>query len=611
MKNKILVIDDEEIIRKRLGKLLVLDGYEVFTAESGEQGLNIFQRIKEKKQDPIKVALVDVKMPKMDGIEVIEEIKKSIPQTEVIIITGHGSIESAIQALRMGAFDYVTKPIEYDELTLSISRALERQDIIRKREQAEEALKTSRASLYSIAEKSADGIIVVDRKGTIRFINRTAEVLFRRKKEELIDKLFGYPAATGEVTELDIIRKGGEARIGEMRVVQTEWERKVAHLVSIRDITERKEVEQMKSDFVSLVSHQLKTPIAEIKGYIENMLAGLTDELTVKQKEYLQEMYKISSMNYHLISDLLNISRIERRVIAVDIQSIKLKEIIDLALRDYRKSIKEKELALNLEEIDDEIMVLADKDKMTEALKNVVDNAVKFTDKGSITIRIKSEESFAGVEVVDTGKGISPDLLNKLFTKEQILSGSPITDSVCGLGLYIAKEFMKLQYGDISATSVVGKGSSFIFKVPLEREEEREWRGGEKREMNKSKKGTILLVEDKAGFRRIYHDILVNDGYEALEAEDGEAGWELAKEKKPDLILLDLVLPKLNGFEVLKRIRAHKQTKEIPVIILSVLGEQKDIQKGLELGANDYTVKGLYSSREILRKISAFCVSKV
>ena len=134
---------------------------------------------------------------------------------------------------------------------------------------------------------------------------------------------------------------------------------------------------------------------------------------------------------------------------------------------------------------------------------------------------------------------------------------------------------------------------------------------GEKREMNKSKKGTILLVEDKAGFRRIYHDILVNDGYEALEAEDGEAGWELAKTKKPDLILLDLVLPKLNGFEVLKRIRAHKQTKEIPVIILSVLGEQKDIQKGLELGANDYTVKGLYSSREILRKISAFCVSKV
>jgi len=119
------------------------------------------------------------------------------------------------------------------------------------------------------------------------------------------------------------------------------------------------------------------------------------------------------------------------------------------------------------------------------------------------------------------------------------------------------------------------------------------------------KKGTILLVEGRVGFRRIYHDILVNDGYEVLEAGDGEAGWELAKTKKPDLILLDLVLPKLHGFEVLKKIRADETTKEIPVIILSVLGEQKDIQKGLELGANDYTVKGFYSSREILRKIGA------
>ena len=136
MKDKILVIDDEEIIRKRLGKLLSLDGYEVLTAKNGQQGLDIFEKMKEEKRDPIKVALVDIKMPGMDGIEVLKGIKKSIPQTEVIIITGHGSIESAIQALRIGAFDYVTKPIQYDELALDISRALEKQDIIRNYERA-------------------------------------------------------------------------------------------------------------------------------------------------------------------------------------------------------------------------------------------------------------------------------------------------------------------------------------------------------------------------------------------------------------------------------------------------------------------------------------------
>ena len=115
-------------------------------------------------------------------------------------------------------------------------------------------------------------------------------------------------------------------------------------------------------------------------------------------------------------------------------------------------------------------------------------------------------------------------------------------------------------------------------------------------------KGTILIVEDQQGFRRIYRDVLENDGYQVLEAEDGEAGWNAAKDKKPDLILLDLGLPKIDGFEVLKRIRANDPTKSIPVIIFSVLGEQKDVNRGLELGANDYTVKGFYTPRQILKQ---------
>lgn len=118
-------------------------------------------------------------------------------------------------------------------------------------------------------------------------------------------------------------------------------------------------------------------------------------------------------------------------------------------------------------------------------------------------------------------------------------------------------------------------------------------------------KGVILIVEDQPGFRRIYHDVLVNEGYEVLQAEDGQAGWEMAKSQKPNLVLLDLGLPKIDGFEVLTRIRNDAETKHLPVIIFSVLGEQKDIKKGLELGANDYTVKGFYTPRQILSKIKS------
>jgi DNA-binding response OmpR family regulator len=116
-------------------------------------------------------------------------------------------------------------------------------------------------------------------------------------------------------------------------------------------------------------------------------------------------------------------------------------------------------------------------------------------------------------------------------------------------------------------------------------------------------KGTVLIVEDQQGFRRVYLDVLASDGYDVLEAEDGEAGWNMIREKKPHVVLLDLGLPKLDGFEVLKRAKADPDTKAIPIIIFSVLGEQKDVKKGLEMGASDYTVKGFYTPRQILSKI--------
>ena len=120
---------------------------------------------------------------------------------------------------------------------------------------------------------------------------------------------------------------------------------------------------------------------------------------------------------------------------------------------------------------------------------------------------------------------------------------------------------------------------------------------------NNEKKGTILIIEDEPVFRLVYQDVIANNGYKVLLAEDGESGWRLAKSEKPSLTLLDLNLPRLHGLEVLRHIRADETTKDIPVIVLTVLGEQEDIRKGLDLGADDYLVKGFYSPREILNKI--------
>lgn len=121
---------------------------------------------------------------------------------------------------------------------------------------------------------------------------------------------------------------------------------------------------------------------------------------------------------------------------------------------------------------------------------------------------------------------------------------------------------------------------------------------------NKGIKGKVLIVEDEAAFRNIFKDLLESDGYNVLTAEDGESGWLMTRAELPDVVLLDLALPKLHGFEVLKNIRADATTKDVPVIILTVVGEQENVKKGLRLGATDYLVKGFYSPREILVKIN-------
>lgn len=128
--------------------------------------------------------------------------------------------------------------------------------------------------------------------------------------------------------------------------------------------------------------------------------------------------------------------------------------------------------------------------------------------------------------------------------------------------------------------------------------------------MTSTAKAKILIIEDNEEFRKIYGDRLVFDGYEVLEAVDGEQGLLLMKKELPDLVLLDIVMPKKDGFEVLREMMQDKELKDIPVIVLSVLGEEKDIKKGLELGASDYTMKGFYSPNEILSKIRSLLARK-
>lgn len=224
-------------------------------------------------------------------------------------------------------------------------------------------------------------------------------------------------------------------------------------------------VSDMKLDLISVVSHQLKTPVAEINGFVENMLEGLAGEVTTKQRKYLEEMREIGWDNYRLICDLLSASKIERGVIAVDLKPVSLLEVVELSIRDYEKLAHQKGLSLFVENPGQDIWVYADQDKTVETLRNILNNAIKCTDHGSVTVRWGSEEGYGLIDVRDTGIGMDPETLGRLFTKGRML-GSEAHRSGAGLGLFIGKHFMMLQKGDIRAVSEPGNGSCLTLVIP-------------------------------------------------------------------------------------------------------------------------------------------------
>lgn len=243
----------------------------------------------------------------------------------------------------------------------------------------------------------------------------------------------------------------------------------VAAISSIdRDITEHKKLEQMKDDFISFVSHQLKAPVAAIRWTLESIMSGDYGAVPEKLKAPIEEVQEVNADNHRLINDILNVSRIERGVIGVNTTSISLQSIIERSLRDYRLAIKRAGLTLTLQNDGATLInVKADLEKTAEAVTNSISNAIKHTSSGGITLRTYKKGNFGCIDVTDTGEGMPQEIISKLFTRSGILGSNTIAEKSAGLGLYIAKHFMEIQGGTITVSSEQGKGTTFTYRIPL------------------------------------------------------------------------------------------------------------------------------------------------
>ncbi len=382
-----------------------------------------------------------------------------------------------------------------------------------------------------------------------------------------------------------------------------------------QDITKEKEVDMMKTDFISTVSHELRTPLTSILGFaniiskkfkdvIYPMLV-LEDKKTKKTADQIESNLDIiiseGQRLTSLINDVLDIAKMEAGKIEWKDERFTARYVVEHAVSATSSIFSEKGLGIITDIEDDLPEIFADKDRFIQVVINLLSNAVKFTDKGDITIRAKSSGDFVLISVSDKGMGISKDNLNKVFEKFKQV-GDTLTDKPkgTGLGLPICKQIVEHYGGKIWAESKEGEGSTFYFTAP--RYAEKVGAAHIKDFITQLKNSTppvlnydsvsknILIVDDDEAIRGLLKQELEYSGYVTEEAADGLEALNKIKRKKYDLIILDVMMPGLSGFDVARVLKNNPDTIGIPIIILSVV---EDKQAGFKIGVERYLIKGV------------------
>ena len=364
--------------------------------------------------------------------------------------------------------------------------------------------RTSQASLRAIIERLPDGIVVVDGQGMIRFANPAAERLFDRPAHDLVGTSFGFPVVVGETTEIDIVqRAGGGVVYAELRVVETDWDDEQVEIVSLRDITDRKQAQERaqqlaferearleaeaasraKSEFLAIMSHELRTPLNAVLGYSELMELGISGPVTDKMREQIGRIRSSGTHLLSLVNDILDLAKVEAGRLQVSSRPASAAGTLSGAVALVQPQAEARNLDLQLHPVPEPAPIYrGDDERARQILVNLLSNAVKFTAPGGrIMVKIESSQSpdpeaklqskrsYVSFRVTDTGRGIPEEKLLSIFDPfVQAESGHSRSREGSGLGLTISRRLARLMGGDLTVQSQVEKGSTFTLWLPAD-----------------------------------------------------------------------------------------------------------------------------------------------
>lgn len=367
--------------------------------------------------------------------------------------------------------------------------------------------------------------------------------------------------------------------------------------------TQARELQRANShtaEFLASVSHELRTPLHSILQFSEILLRGRLDE---KSQEHVRIVQRSGKALLALINDILDLSKIEAGKMEAVLQPVNLLALLREALETIQPLCEQK--GLNLQRnfatsLPEEI--LTDRLLLRRVLLNLLGNATKFTERGEVLCRVLTQHAWLKIEVQDTGIGMPRQRLQEIFEPfRQLESGEARKHGGSGLGLAISQKLMHVLGGRIEVSSTLGKGSIFTMHLPLQPPANLVVRKSQQPALgplvqaspkkNKKRKPHILVIDDDDNARLAMRFILEDEGYEVTFAEGGEEALPLAQREQPDLILMDIMMPKLDGYQVARALKSQKQLKHTPLIALTARAMKGDREKAFAAGCDDYLTK--------------------
>jgi signal transduction histidine kinase len=486
MPDKILIIDDETGIRNGCRRVLGSEGFEVLLAETAEQGLEVLAA-----NPDVALTLVDLKMPGMGGLEYLPRAAALAPEMASVVITAYATIETAVEATKRGAYDFMVKPFTPDDLLRITNKALQHIRLVRDRNrlQAEQErrlleLATEQSRLKVIINAMAEGVLVANAEGSLVLWNPAALRVLPRCDPEVevcsLERVIEPPALLELLTQAAAERKRLTREISLAPFPAPMWMlADVAPVIEegsgallgtvtlLSDITEFKRVEQVKAQFVNMVAHELRAPLAAIDGYLALMQEGLVSDPAKQGAMVTRSRARLRAL-LDLVGDLLNVARMEAGTIQREIIPHRLAKVIGEVVEIMAPLAAARNLNFQMEVPADLSPVEADQEELIRLFNNLLSNAIKYNREGG-QVRIVGEEEgpYVKIAVSDTGIGISEAGQKRLFSeffREKSSENRYATGT--GLGLSIVKRIVDFYHGRVQVESKLGEGTTFTLWLP-------------------------------------------------------------------------------------------------------------------------------------------------